>query len=1075
MTRPNRNRSRLMLGCASAAMALALGVAPEEAAAQGIQADNATVFGTASVTTVGNETTIEVSTPTATIDWSPIEDVNGDALDFLPTGSTAIFQDAPGQGGFAVLNRILPATNGNITVIDGAVISRLQDATGNFTPGGFVAFYSPTGLLIGDNASFDVGRLLLTTLDIDPLNFEFFATQSATLALNGAAGSTARIQINPGATITATPENAFFAVVAADIEMRGTARINGSHAYVAGEVVNLSFFNGLFNITVPVGTAAAGEVLTVDGTVGGPSSTGALGDNHLIYGVIRAANDPISMLFSGNLGFDTAAVAGVVNGEIILAANHDVFGRFVDGGSVDAGINAVFNGNSALTTVRGDIFIEDVTATSSLLARGAHRVRAVATGANMSVDGNLLLAGSENAELVATNGRSVTITGDLLVDATDFGLSGSTLQSLAEANAQGGAALVDVGPGSTLAITGGALINASAVAGVDESVPASGTGQGGSAIVNVNGGTVTVGTDLSLLAVGIANGGNFGPLGGTAIGGQARISGAGAATISSGSITINSNAETATGGTARAGTSTLELAGSSTAAISAANIGLFADAFGADFGALGNTAGRFRVSVTGGNINGGSVFLSAFGDVLPSPATPSELIANGGDINITSSLSAQALGNIDIRTGNGGVIGATPGPAARNIIQIISDGTVTITGDSDTTAGLGAEFISIGARELDILAGARIGAISAFISARDDTATAFLGGTVEEAGFTLTAAELGRFSVDELSIAVPGVVGSNNPNQPDLVIRDLTLDGSASGGPGFVSIFAGIDFPDGLVRIEGTLNYSGVGVDDELRIEAGRIELVTPGGIRVTDTAGAPGGLLTMAATDIWAADAATIDLLQTGDLTPAERDALLATAAAGSADPLGYIRAGGVAFEVGNSLLVRNTGNLAIGGGILVGSGGLSISLSPIQQPGTVIDVFAYGQRQISAFSFVSGDAFFSEVNFNRVAPGSTLYLDASAFNDCVINTGVCPDRPPPPTLVPPEIFNPVIFEPPLTIGDEPPAAQGEDDERFGIDFPERPEDPLISEDPLLDDPVTSGSDASLYGAAATPPAGGK
>jgi hypothetical protein len=59
--------------------------------------------------------------------------------------------------------------------------------------------------------------------------------------------------------------------------------------------------------------------------------------------------------------------------------------------------------------------------------------------------------------------------------------------------------------------------------------------------------------------------------------------------------------------------------------------------------------------------------------------------------------------------------------------------------------------------------------------------------------------------------------------------------------------------------------------------------------------------------------------------------------------------------------------------------------------------------------------------------------------------------------------------------MGDTPLNVDGEDDDRFGIDFPERPEAPLISEDPMLDDPVTSGGDASLYSGTATPPAGGK
>jgi len=336
---PRANRSRLMLGCGSAALALAMMLAHQRAEAQGVQANSSVTLGVAEVTTTANETTVDVSTPVAVIDWDPFEDAAGNARDFLPTNSRLIFQDAPGQGGFSVLNRILPSTNGNITVINGAVISRLQNANGGTTPGGFVAFYSPTGLLIGSNATFDVGRLLLTTLDPDIQSFQGFANSGSTLRLNGAQGSTARIQINPGAQITATRENSFFAVVAADVQMLGTARVNGSHAFVAGEVVNLSFSNGLFNITVPVGTAADGTVVELGGTVGGPSSTG-VGDNHLLYAVARASADPISMIFRGNLGFDPAQSAGVINGEIILSANYNVFGRTVDGDSISEGSDA---------------------------------------------------------------------------------------------------------------------------------------------------------------------------------------------------------------------------------------------------------------------------------------------------------------------------------------------------------------------------------------------------------------------------------------------------------------------------------------------------------------------------------------------------------------------------------------------------------------------------------------------------------------------------------------------------------------------------------------------------------------
>jgi hypothetical protein len=64
-------------------------------------------------------------------------------------------------------------------------------------------------------------------------------------------------------------------------------------------------------------------------------------------------------------------------------------------------------------------------------------------------------------------------------------------------------------------------------------------------------------------------------------------------------------------------------------------------------------------------------------------------------------------------------------------------------------------------------------------------------------------------------------------------------------------------------------------------------------------------------------------------------------------------------------------------------------------------------------------------------------------------------------------------VFETPVSLGDPTGATEDEEDDRFGVDFPGRPEAPLISEDPLLDDPVSSGSDASLYGGTAPRPQG--
>ncbi|WP_296717496.1 hypothetical protein [Erythrobacter sp.] len=2094
MTCPIRNRSRLLVGCGSSAMALALALGlPQRAEAQGINATGEVLV--PSSASINNEapgqTTVTVFEPTAVIDWTPTEDVNGDALDFLPTGNTALFQAGVSVSDFAVLNRILPSANNNIVVIDGSVLSRIFDGSGNAVAGGFVAFYSPTGILIGSNASFDVGSLLLTTLDPDPTSFQNFATNNGTLQLAGATGSTARIQIDAGAQITASPENAFFAVVAADVQMSGTALVNGSHAYVAGEVVNLRVSNGLFDIEIPIGTAATGTVMDINGTVGGASSTGA-GDNHMIYGVAAAQNDPISMLFSGNLGFEPAQQAGVVNGEIILSANYNVFGRDVQGDTISNGINAVFGQTpSPFGPLLGEanILMQDFASTSSILAIGTDTVGVTAVNSASSVEGNLLMVGRRNAELTAANGQSFDISGDVLVSSRAFGVVDMGLQDPSLINAQGGTAFIDAFGGGTMTIDGNALVTAEAIGGaldfdtagtatggtaqagstdgtlsilgnlevnanarvtnqvsflsngatmtgglaqvfaaqggavtlggdvdilaiafgrdaltssdafggearmsivgggtigvvgsvdifadafggsssqsgigsladagdagididgagaitidggvligasgfggtnfgdssqqgtggtalggaarvlvtgdgsliigtdfsasanavggngpdaggeasagiaganvltglidiggnvfanadaeggdgddglggnggnafggnaflqadggpsspatinaaaafisatglggrggdgdssdfqagdggngtggsfatpnqadptfnsgafllaggdngnlnitaeafvdatgrggrggdgvpsqfsirrggnggigtgglaqaglallggsgaigdgvasfgglfvesdgfgggggnggqtgdpigsggngfggdaaltvsageviadfanvaasgfgadgevgadgqggnagiqgngvltmgslnvgaqgfggfgrsgpggsgiggqsfvaldgitatfsddvfinaegaggfsqtgdggdgtggtayigVTESTPGSGTfegnasvtahglggvagtgatggtgsgglafveaqagstvrfgtlqvtasgtrgdtegqpppqsgsdgiggtaelrssgtgsqiivernfsetfldelngggivaalglgtiatggtgaggrgiggtilvqassggsialpqdpvndpdsigpnrllaygigggsnvdggqsgdGFGGTGTIEMEGGTIIMGrtsfsvygqggssqnatrtigggdgfgglrfvqvfdggtltaelaegraggfggngsgdgeggsaftglssidlfdgtfnivgnllwadtstggsgatggsvfassgeggevqffadnstidfaansagesgfvglidlragngitqggdvtdgailigifnstvTSGNFLAQALSTGGNVtGPTGrggnveaarvsasfsgsdvelfgrnifasearggssapgsgiaGGAIGNEAELvdlriadsdvtispdansdgalvlsarayggagdqignatslrsvfgvdrstlildellveslsftnaittgqqggvaqSGAAEITIdgdqfgsfppfsdiSAGTISLATDAVTSDGGTATAGEARFAIAADRDAIVTADSVILTADASGANQNANGNTAGRFVVEIGGGSLNTANLSASASGDTLISSVAPSLLVAEGGDINVTGILDAFVLGDIQVRTSQGNIIGSAVAPASTTIIGLRARGRIEILGDNDAAIGLGGDDITLTAREIDIDDGARVGARSALFASLERDHTAIIGGINEEIGFTLTAAEIGRISANDFAVVGSNVITSD-PDQPDVLVRDFTISGSIADGFSRFRIFPVEEGP-GIIRVEGTVSYLNTATTDEFVINAGgRIEVVTPGGIRVTDTDGLPGGILTLSADSIWAADADMIGQLQSAPVF-AGRDALLAVAVAGSDDPLGYLRARRISLGAGSFLLIRNTGTSTEQGGLLVGAGGLSIAADSDINFGDPLDVFAYGRRLRDDGTFVTGNDFFSEVNFNRTGQAPTTYGDASAFNDCIINTGVCPAPPPPPPereqILPP-LNNPTVIVDPVTFGEPTGDTVAAQNDKFGMDFPEQPESPLISEEPLLDDPVASGSDASLY-----------
>ncbi len=536
MTRPlwKSDRTRLMIGCGSAALALAMALAPQSVAAQGIQASPTIVSGSGTVTSpAANTTRIDVNSQTTVINWTPFVDNNGNALSFLPTGSTANFRGAAPN--FAVLNRILPTTNNNIAVINGSVLSQFGDPSSGFTTGGFIAFYSPTGILVGPNARFDVGSLMLTTLDTTPASFTDFAN-GGFLSLQGQQGSRATITVSPGAQIAATRENSFFAIVAADVEMRGTALVNGSHAYVASEVVDLRFSNGLFDIFVSAGTAASGEVVTLNGTIGGPSSNG-VGDNHMIYAVARASQDPISMLLSGNIGFTPAQSAGIVNGEIILAANYNVFGRSVGGGAIGDDVDAVeFRRANATSDVRADITLQDFNASSSVLAIGTGRTLATSINTNSSVTGNLMLVGRQSAAIDVAGPRSFTVSGDVLVDSRDFGVVGSGLQSLDVINAAGGTAqILARNPNAAVIIGGRAIVTAEAFGGAETISRIAGTARGGTAEIVITGGQVSVTGNTSVRA------GAYGTTSGVETGAEARGGTARLAVSNGGRATLNGN------------------------------------------------------------------------------------------------------------------------------------------------------------------------------------------------------------------------------------------------------------------------------------------------------------------------------------------------------------------------------------------------------------------------------------------------------------------------------------------------------------------------------------------------------
>jgi len=832
--KPNARKSSLMLSSAGLAMSVALALAPEKAAAQlnnnpgvAFNAEPTVVQGSATIDRQPNQDTVTVSSATAVIDWVPFQDSNGTAEIFLPADATGTFRTF--NSDFAVLNRILPSQNGDITVFNGTVLSRVfQNSNESFVPGGTVAFYSPSGILIGSNAVFDVGQLILTTLEPNLQQFAGFTTGN-TLNLLAPSTSTARIQIDPGAQITGSPENSFLLAAAPQIIQGGTVDINGSTAYIAATEVNVSYAGGLFNIAIPVGTTV-NNAIDHTGTTTGPASSGVSGDEHVIYGVGAAQNDPIRLLFRGNLGFAPAQEAGIDNGDIILAANLDVSGKTVASGSVDGGIDQFFDTSNATAGGQADIFLFGIDVTSDLLSVTPDIVRIDPTATdnvNATFSGDVLLVGTQEASIRLAPGKSISIAGDALLNAGDMAPDQINPSEPMDINAQGGLALIEAQAGSTISIGGRTRLDASATNGFDLPNLIAGDAIGGRATIIANGGTINLAGDVRVnasadgsgLTDGLTEAGTF--QGGTAeifadIGGSINISDLVLLTTNASSPVNNAMmpSDVTRGGFAGlgigSGGGTINVDGSVTAQASAlAGFGFTsgngADAAGGEAAIFTNvsdtdatglitigegvglfasaTAGR-NDSGIGGTASGGAARVSIF----------------GGQIDIFGAVSADANA-----TGGDGVDGGSAGGGVAGVFAqfdgIAIDGNVTAS-----AVGVGGDaVIGAGGRGGDGTGGnafvqaegdlTRTGSITilggASVTSRGIGGTGGAEGSEGEAagrggdGFGGTFTQTNAFDSNLVNGAYILAYGDNG----FLDIGSVSLDATGQGGDGGDAIF----------------------------------------------------------------------------------------------------------------------------------------------------------------------------------------------------------------------------------------------------------------------------------------------
>ncbi|GAA5054544.1 hypothetical protein GCM10023208_17490 [Erythrobacter westpacificensis] len=626
-------RSALMRGCAPAALTLALLAAPQAAGAQAYNATFEVAQG--NVTVDRSQPTfdrIEVDGFDAVIDWFPNE-INGAPETFLPEGNTAIYTGAPNAGGFAILNRIQPTPITGPAEFAGTVQAFLTDAQGTpVAPGGFVAFYSPTGILVGSTAVFEVPQLMLTTNAVDIASFTDFATGAGPLLLSGDISS---IGIAPGASLTGTPEGSFFIVSSSNINMAGDAYFNGSAAYVGSLEAQLAHNSGLFDIIIPFASGSEGPAITHTGSTGGPESSGA-GDNHVIYGVTSAlpsSTTGVSMLFSGNLGFDVATGATVAGGEIILSANYDVNGREIDGGVTGEGADSFFNGRSDPGFGPTQIVLDGVTATSDVTAISQTETSVTTNLGSSSFAGDLVIVGRSQASVQAGTGTTISVGEDLYVSADNFGFADGS-QPLP---VNGGSASVTAFTDGLVTVGGRTTVTADAYAAVDSDGVFVGDASGGFASISAFGGTVQLGGATVVSASAQAEVQTAGyDIAGTFFGGFADVS-----MFSGGTIALDGGLNI--------------FATAFSPNLTGANAGLSGDSFGGNISIGGSDGGGF-FSITNGFLvadasagagdgvaatgagptaQGGSIFVSADDTSTFSVEGDTFLFANGFGGNVT--------------------------------------------------------------------------------------------------------------------------------------------------------------------------------------------------------------------------------------------------------------------------------------------------------------------------------------------------------------------------------------------------------------------------------------------------------
>ena len=390
MTRNLKSLRRSRASCSILALAtmMALGATPAHAQFVG------TIDSSAGIDTANStNSNLIITGQQAVINWTATDNPSGGQIVFLPDSNSATFS---GNSDFAVLNRITPGTAGNAIYMGGNINSLVGDFTG-----GTVYFYSPNGIVIGQNATINVGSLGLTTSNISDDGqgnwMTGFGTANPSVTFGGAIPGSF-VRIDNLAQLSANGSGNYVAVVAPVINHSGTIRTDGGAALVAAEAASITFSDsGLYNIQVTTGSEAL-QSLTVNGGKIQRNSEVIGGDRHA-YLVAAPKNDLTTLLITGGaeIGFDIAGSAGVEGNSVVLRSGYldaDQFGvTYVEGKHGNITIdNADFSSNVE-TLAYGDTQVSTYNGPTSFSGNlditNDFNAFVGATAANLTIGGDL--------------------------------------------------------------------------------------------------------------------------------------------------------------------------------------------------------------------------------------------------------------------------------------------------------------------------------------------------------------------------------------------------------------------------------------------------------------------------------------------------------------------------------------------------------------------------------------------------------------------------------------------------------------------------------------------------------------